>query len=483
MDDRLVFERALAHALAYLDSLDGASVAHTASIEELRSQLVKPLNDDPIDAARVIDELVADVEGGILGTSNGRFFGWVIGGATPASIAADWLTSTWDNNAGLYSCAPAEALVEEACGAWLKELLRLPESASFSLVTGCQMAHTSCLASARHALLERRGWNVQADGLFGAPRIRVITSEDYHKTIDRSLRLLGIGTNSLEVVASNEQGQLTAEALRGALEVDRDAPTIVVLQAGDLNIGAFDPYEDVIPVAHAYGAWVHVDGAFGLWVNASESRRHLLTGVEAADSWATDGHKWLNVPYDCGYAFVAHPEAHMAAMSQHASYLTHEAGVRNQMDWTPDFSRRGRGFATYAALREMGRAGVADLVDRCCDHAHAIVTGIGALEGAELVWEPQINQGLVRFSSPKSDATEVDHAACTEAVIAGILESGEALFSSTNWRGMQCMRVSVCNWRTSARDVERAIAAARSVLESMQLDWVHLGIFAVSVSL
>lgn len=467
MNNRDVFETALKHALAHLDSLDTASVAHTASVEELRAQLVKPLNGEPIEAARVIDELVRDVEGGILGTSSGRFFGWVIGGTTPASIAVDWLTSVWDNNAGLYACAPAEALVEEACGAWLKDLLRLPESASFSLVTGCQMAHTTCLASARHALLSRRGWDVQAQGLFGAPPIRVITSSEYHKTIDRSLRLLGIGTNALRIVPSNEAGQLTAEALRKALAEEPDAPTIVVLQAGDLNIGAFDPYEELIPIAHEHGAWVHVDGAFGLWVNVSESRRHLLAGVEMADSWATDGHKWLNVPYDCGYAFVAHPEAHLAAMAQHASYLTHAQGVRNQMDWTPDFSRRGRGFPTYAALRALGRSGVADLIDRCCDHARAIAVGIGSLEGAELVWEPQINQGLVRFPSPKPDATEADHAERTEAVMAGILATGEALFSSTNWRGIQCMRVSVCNWRTSERDVERTIAAARKVLSEI----------------
>lgn len=467
MSEREVLETTLHHALAHLDSLDTASVAHTASIEELRAKLHRPLTDASLDAEQVINDLVKDVEGGLLGSAGGRFFGWVIGGATTASLAADWLTSTWDNNAGLYSCAPAEAIVEEQCGAWLKDLLGLPESASFAFATGCQMAHTTCLASARHALLDSKGWNVEEDGLFGAPRIRLLTSDDYHSTISRSLRLLGLGTNARVTLPSDEDGRMNAKSLASALEDDQDTPTIVVFQAGDLNIGAFDPFEELIPIAREHGAWVHVDGAFGLWVNASPSRRSLLKGVELADSWATDGHKWLNVPYDSGYAFVAHPDAHRAAMAQTASYLTHESGVRNQMDWTPDFSRRGRGFATYAAIRQMGRDGVTDLIDRCCDHAHAIVTRIGALDGAELVWEPTINQGLVRFLSPKSDATEEDHATHTEAVIEAVMNTGEALFSSTNWRGKKCMRVSVSNWRTNTSDVDRAVAATEQVLSKL----------------
>ncbi|MFP6581177.1 MAG: aminotransferase class V-fold PLP-dependent enzyme [Candidatus Hydrogenedentota bacterium] len=466
MSEKSLLETTLRHALTYLESLDTASVAHTATLEELRAKIHRPLTDEALDAEQVINDLVHDVEGGILGSAGGRFFGWVIGGATPASIAADWLTSVWDNNAGLYTCAPAEAVIEESCGEWLKELLCLPESASFALVTGCQMAHTTCLATARHALLERRGWDLQKDGLFGVPRIHVLSSTDFHDTILRSLRLLGLGTNSLHTIPSDNEGRLTAEGLTAAFEDIGDEPCIVLLQAGDLNIGAFDPFEELIPIAHAHNAWVHIDGAFGLWVNTSPSRRHFLKGVEQADSWATDGHKWLNLPYDCGYAFVAHPEAHHAAMAQKASYLTHKDDVRDQMDWTPDFSRRGRGFATYAAIRQMGRNGITDLIDRCCDHAHTLVTRIGALDGAELIWEPTINQGLVRFPSPKSDATEADHTAHTEAVIAGILETGEALFSSTTWRGIQCMRVSVSNWRTNDSDVDRAVAATKRVLSN-----------------
>jgi glutamate/tyrosine decarboxylase-like PLP-dependent enzyme len=241
-------------------------------------------------------------------------------------------------------------------------------------------------------------------------------------------------------------------------------PTIVLLQAGDLNIGAYDSFADLIPLAHRYQAWVHVDGAFGLWANASARHKHLLAGVEQADSWATDGHKWLNVPYDSGFAFVAHPEPHRRAMSYEASYIAHNDQVREQKDWNPDWSRRGRGVPAYAALRQLGRDGVADMVERGCEYAHRIVSGIAALPGAQLVWEPVINQGLVRFLDSRPGATQADHDAWTDQVTDAVVAGGEAFFSNTTWRGKRCMRVSVCNWQTSARDVERAVAAVARVL-------------------
>ncbi len=457
-------ERATELAIAYLESLDTASVATTASLAELRSRFEQPLAEAGIDPVTVVEELARDAAGGLLGSAGGRFFGWVIGGGLPAAVAADWLTSAWDQNAGLYACSPVSAVVEEVVGTWLKQLLGLPATASYALVTGCQMAHVTGLAAARHALLSRRGWDVNARGLAGAPAIRIITSDAAHGTITRAARLLGLGTAHITVLPTDVDSRLTPAALSAALAAEPDRPTIVILQAGDVNCGAFDSFEELIPLAHAAGAWVHVDGAMGLWCNATPTLRHLLDGVETADSWATDGHKWLNVPYDCGYAFVAHPEHHRAGMEHRASYLEHATDVRDQLDWTPDHSRRARGFATYAALRELGKSGVAELIDRCSAHARAIVTRIGALPNARILSTPIINQGLLRFLDPRLGATEQDHDRRTERVMAAINASGEAFFTGTTWRGMRCMRVSVSSWRTTAEDVERTVQAAHAAL-------------------
>ena len=462
----VVLRRAADHAMAFLASLDSAPVAATASLAELRQRFALPLPQEGVDPVRVIDDLARDAEGGLIGSAGGRFYGWVIGAGLPAALGADWLTGTWDQNAGLYACSPVAAVVEEVCGAWLKDVLGLPVTASFALVTGCQMAHITCLAAARHAVLDRAGWDVNRDGLAGSPRIRVITSSEVHGTTTRALKLLGAGTANIHVLPSDASLQLTQDALRAELAREPGAPTIVVLQAGDVNCGAFDPFPELIDIAHAANAWVHVDGAMGLWCNAVPSMRHLLAGAERADSWATDGHKWLNVPYDSGYAFVAHPEHHRAAMEHRASYLVHAAEARDQLDWTPDHSRRARGFSTYAALRELGRNGLADLVSRCCDLARDIVTRIGALPGAQVMWVPQINQGLVRFLDPEPGATPQDHDARTDAVIAAINATGEAFFTGTTWRGQRCMRVSVSSWRTTLSDADRAVAAAARALAS-----------------
>ena len=462
--ERATLVRTSELALAFLHSLDGASVATTTPLAELRRRFAQPLPDEGTDPVRVIEDLAQHVEGGILGSAGGRFYGWVIGAGLPAALAADWLTSAWDQNAGLYACGPAAAVVEEVVGAWLKEVLGLPATASFALVTGCQMAHATGLAAARHALLARRGWDVNRDGLAGAPAIRVLTSDAVHGTTTRAAKLLGLGTASLLVLPSDAASRLTAPALREALARDAGRPTIVVLQAGDVNCGAFDPFEELIPIAHEAGAWVHVDGAMGLWCNATPSLRHLLAGVERADSWATDGHKWLNVPYDSGYAFVAHPEHHRAGMEHRASYLSHADDARDELDWTPEHSRRARGFATWAALRELGRRGLAELIEGCCRHAHQIVTRIGALPGAQVICIPVINQGLVRFLDPRPGASEPDHDRRTDEVMAAIDATGEAYFTGTTWRGRRCMRVSVSSWRTDSADVDRAVAAAVGVL-------------------
>ncbi|MFI5176443.1 MAG: pyridoxal phosphate-dependent decarboxylase family protein [Terriglobia bacterium] len=462
---RTALERAVEHALTYLESLKHTSVSPTATLAALRSRLAHPLAEEGICASRVIDELVADVAGGIVGSAGGRFFAWGFGGSTPAALAADWLTSAWDQNATLYASSPAEAVIEEICGEWLKDLLGLPPRASFALVTGCQMAHVTCLAAARNALLSRRGWDVERKGLTGAPSIRILSSDQRHGSFERAVRLLGLGTDHVVYLPVDDEGRLTVETLAPVLEAQPDQSTLVLLQAGDINIGSYDPFNKLIPLAHRHGAWVHVDGAFGLWAAASPAYRDRLKGCELADSWATDGHKWLNVPYDCGYAFVADTKSHRASMSHRAAYLTHAADARDPMDWNPEWSRRGRGVATYAAIRELGRQGIADLVERCCRHAHTLVTRLGALNGAELMWEPTINQGLVRFLDPRPDAANVDHNRRTDIVIAEILKSGEAFFGGTTWRDQRCMRVSVSNWQTTEADVDRAVEAVKGVLE------------------
>ena len=458
--------RTVHHALAYLGRLDEASVAATATLPELRARLAMPLAQEGVAPGQVIDELVAGVEGGLLGTAGGRFFAWVIGGSLPAALAADWLTSTWDQNAAQYACSPAETVIEEMAGLWLKELLGLPPTASFALTTGCQMAHATCLAAARHGLLAARDWDVERDGLMGAPRIHVLSHSQRHGSIERTLRFLGLGSDCVTDLASDDQGRMRPQALEAALAAMGGAPALVLLSAGDINMGSFDAFEQIIPIAHAHGAWVHVDGAFGLWANASGAFRPLLRGVEAADSWATDGHKWLNVPYDSGYAFVADAKAHRGAMSMRASYLTHAEDVRDPFDWNVEWSRRGRGVATYAALRELGRQGVADLVERCCRHARAIAIGIGELPGAELLWTPTLNQGLVRFPDPAPGAGSAEHDARTDQVIARINATGRAFFSGSTWRGLRCMRISVCNWQTSDQDVATAVRAVQTVLEA-----------------
>ena len=464
--DYSVLQRAHRHALDFIEGLDSRSVAATATPGELRARLCRPLPSVGVAAETIIDDLVADTAGGHVGSASGRFFGWVIGGALPASLAADWLATTWDNNAGAAACAPASCVVEEVAGAWLKDILDLPRDASFALTTGCQLAHVTCLAAARNAVLRGVGWDVETDGLIGAPPIRVLANDQRHGSIERALRILGLGANCIEALGTTVDGALRPETLREALARIEGEPTIVLLDGGDLNVGGFDDYRGLIPMAKAAGAWVHVDGAFGLWARASREHRHLADGMDLANSWATDGHKWLNTPYDSGVAIVRDTAAHRASMALATSYIAQDSGIRDPMDWTPEWSRRARGLAIYAALRELGRDGVADLIDRCCAHAKTIAAEIGALSGAELVAIPTLNQGLVRFPDPASD-NEMAHAARTDAVMAAINATGECLFSGATWRGKRVMRISIVNWRTDAEGVRRTIAAVAGVLERM----------------
>ncbi|MBA8823768.1 glutamate/tyrosine decarboxylase-like PLP-dependent enzyme [Saccharopolyspora lacisalsi] len=435
---------------------------------QLREALSRALPEEGSDDAQVIDELVRDTDAGILASAGGRFFGWVIGGGTPAALAADWLTSTWDQNAALHACGPAEAVIEEVAGDWLKQLLRLPPEASFAFTTGAQQAHVTALAAARTKVLADRGWDVERRGMAGAPTLRVLTSGTQHASIERAVRLLGLGADCLHPTDTDDYGRIDLTSLQRRL-AEQDAPTVLCLQAGEINTGAFDSFTEACRLAHDHGAWVHVDGAFGLWAAVSERHRHLLAGVDHADSWTTDGHKWLNVPFDSGFAFVRHPGAHHTAMSTRASYLVHTADVdddsatppaRDQIDWNPEWSRRGRAVPVYAAIRALGRRGIADIIERCSDHAYRLAIEIGALNGAELLVTPRINQGLVRFLADNGD-----HDARTEHVIDHVQRSGEAWFSATTWNNMRAMRISVVNWQTSADDITRAITTVHTALD------------------
>ena len=439
------------YAAQYLDAVDARPVRPEADVLALREALGGPLQERPLPPDEVVAALVVGAEPGLVGIAGSRYFGFVIGGALPAAVAADWLTSTWDQNAGLVAGGPAAAVVEEVVLEWLRGLLHLPAHASGGLVTGCQLAHVTALAAARHHVLAQRGWDVLEGGLQGAPRIRVVVGEERHVTVDRALRFLGIGSSQIVAVPSDGQGRLRVELLPDVLRAD-DAPTIVCVQAGNVNTGACDDLGAAADAAAAAGAWLHVDGAFGLWAAASPLHRHLVAGVERADSWATDAHKWLNVPYDSGLAFCAHPEAHRAAMSVRASYLeqVEPDAARDQMDWNPEFSRRARGFPVYAALRSLGREGVAELVERCCAHARRFAEVLGAADGVEILNDVVLNQVLVRFG---------DDDRLTAEVVRRVQEEGTLWLSGTTWHGRGAMRISVSSWRTTEEDVARSATA------------------------
>ena len=436
--------------MRYVESVPGRGVGPSASIEELRKTLELPLPDGPTEPLEVIETLARDVEPGLSQMGSGRYFGFVIGGLLPVSLAADWLTSAWDQNAGLALPTPAATVVEEVAGGWLKELLGLPARASFALVTGCQVAHTTALAAARHHVLAEVGHDVERDGLCGAPPITVLAGAKRHGTIDRALRMLGLGTASVHAVASDGQGRMVVEALRDEL-ARTSGPAIVIAQVGEVNTGACDDLSAIADAASAHGAWLHVDGAFGLWAAASPALRHLVAGVERADSWATDAHKWLNVPYDNGIVVCAHPDSHRAALGIRSAYLVHAdpEAARDPVDWNPEHSRRARGFTIYAALRALGRSGVADLVDRTCSRARVIADGLSGLPGCELLNEVVLNQVLVRF---EDDAE-------TDRVVAAVQASGEAWMGGTVWDDRRAIRISVSNWQTSEEDVARTVSA------------------------
>jgi glutamate/tyrosine decarboxylase-like PLP-dependent enzyme len=458
MDDvRALLESTAAIAADYLESLEDRPIFPDIAPEQLREALGGPMPEQPLDASQVVAELAAAADPGVVALGSGRYFGFVIGGALPAALAADWLTSTWDQNAGLYIAGPSASVVEQVTREWIVELLGLPEDASIGFVTGTQMAHVTGLAAARFHVLDAVGWNVGRDGLQGAPKIRVLAGAKRHVTLDRALRLLGLGCPT--VVEADEQGRMRADALAGALA--GDGPTIVCAQAGEVNTGAFDPLVEIADACEETGAWLHVDGAFGIWAAVSPELRHLVSGIERADSWTTDAHKWLNVPYDSGIVLCAHPESHRAAMTVQADYLIQDEGerrVRDQVDWVPEFSRRARGFAVYAALRSLGRAGLVELVERCCLQARRFAGHIAELPGVTVLNEVVLNQVLFRFEDDER----------TDAALAAVQASGDVWLSGTTWDGRKAIRVSVSNWQTGDAETDLVVDAFRRATEAPQ---------------
>ncbi len=442
-------------ARAFVDGLATRPVGARADLDELRSRLARGLTAEGEDPREVISDLARDVEPGLIASAGPRYFGFVIGGALPVAVAADWLTSIWDQNTAGYDVAPAVSVAEEVAAGWVRELLGLPPSCGLGFVTGCQMAHFTCLAAARHGVLRDEGWDVEAKGLQGAPEVRVLASDAAHVTVKVACRMLGLGADRIRWIATDEQGRMSPAAFDDALG-ERSGPTIVCAQAGDVNTGAFDPIAEIVDRCQARGAWCHIDGAFGLWAAASPSRRQLLSGFERASSWATDAHKWLNVPYDCGIAAVADLSAHRTAMTSSSDYIpSHEGDVPWGLDWAPEFSRRARGVPVYAALRSLGRDGLTRLIDGCCNHAVRISEMLAKEIGVEVLNEVDLNQVLLRFDGDDD---------VTDAVIDRVQQRGTCWMSGSTFRGRKVMRVSVVNWQTTAEDID---ASARSIVDAL----------------
>ncbi|QGV76865.1 pyridoxal phosphate-dependent decarboxylase family protein [Streptomyces ficellus] len=434
------------HALRWLADLPDRQVPARASVDDIVRALGADLPEAPSAPADVVDLLATACEPGLTAFPSGRFYGFVVGGTEPAALAADWLVSAWDQNCVMRTVSPAYAAAEEIASTWLLDLLGLPRDSAVGFTTGATMANFTCLAAGRDTVLRRAGRDPARDGLAGGPAVRVVVGEGRHTAVDVALRYLGLGAP--DIVPADDQGRIRPDALRRTLAGGGGGPVIVVLQAGEIHSGAFDPFDEAIRAARDAVAWVHVDGAFGLWAAASPAYARLTAGCAAADSWATDAHKTLNVPYDCGLAVVREPSALRASMGLHGDYLIqHEHG--DPSDKVPELSRRGRAFTVWAVLRSLGRSGVADLVDRLCRHASAFATGIAAIDGATVLNDVEFTQVCASFGSDSR----------TERVLTRLLDDGTAWISGSTWHGRRVMRISVSNWSTTDDDVARTLTA------------------------
>lgn len=439
---RELLENAAQRAISYLEAVGDRKVAPSAAAVARLATLDEPLANGPTSSEEVIELLDEICSPATMAMAGPRFFGFVIGGSLPVTVAANWLATAWDQNSGLYTPTPATSRLEQVALNWLLDLFKLPPDCGGAFVTGATMANFSALAAARHALLKRAGWNVEADGLFGAPAITVVVGAEAHPTLFKSLGLLGLGRNRVVKVPVDSQGRMRADAIPTLA-----GPTIVCVQAGNVNTGAFDPFSETCARAHEVGAWVHVDGAFGLWATTAPSTAHLATGLAEADSWATDFHKWLNVPYDSGVALVRDADALRAAMAITADYLP-TSEFRNPSDFTPELSRRARGVEVWAALCSLGRAGVGELIERNCRQARRFAAGLETA-GFKILNDVVLNQVLVAFGDAET----------TNRVIAEIQTEGTCWCGGTVWQGQTAMRISVSSWATTDADVERSLDA------------------------
>ncbi len=468
-DESRLLDRTAEIASAYRASLATRPVAGPVDLAALRAALGGPLPDGPTDPLTVIEDLAAAADPGLVASAGPRYFGFVIGGGLPAALAADWLASTWDQNAVLFVASPAAAVAEEVAAGWLVDLLGLPAGTSVGFVTGATMANFTAIAAARHAVLARAGWDVDRDGLQGAPLVTVVTHEGSHVTVAASLGMLGLGREGDRVrrIASDDQGRMRPDALRTEL-AGIDGPVIVCAQAGNVNSGAFDPLDEIVSIAHERDAWVHVDGAFGIWAAAVPSLRHLMRGHDAADSWSTDAHKWLNVPYDSGLVFVRDAVAHHQAMTLGAAYYVETEGAeRDPYNWVPESSRRARGFTVLAALRSLGRQGLIDLVERDCALARQMADRLAAGPGVRILNEVVLNQVLVRFDPTNGDADAALGDARTRAVIEAVQRDGTCWLGGTTWAGRAAMRISVSGWQTTPADIDRSADAILACLDEV----------------
>lgn len=447
---RKTLEMAMEAAVEWIDSLPQRPVRPERTYREMYEQFSRPMPESGEAAAEVISDLAARVPSGLMAMNSGRFYGWVIGGTQPAGLAADWLVAAWDQNTAMAESTPAVSAIEHVTANWILELLGLPPTSSVAFITGAQTANLVCLAAARSKVLDDAGWDVEADGLAGGPPVTVVVGEHRHHTIDKALRILGLGSARLRVVDANGP-MLDATALAEMMETI-EGPTIVCAQVGEVNTGAIDPIAEILEVVEGR-AWLHVDGAFGMWARLDDRVAELLVGIERADSWATDAHKWLNTPYDCGIAITRHPDSHRKAMTLRADYLPADdtEWLRSPIDWNPEMSRRSRAVPVYATLAALGRQGVADMVRNCRDMAMLIAAGIGTIDGATILEAVVTNQVLIRFDGP-----DPEH---TSRVLARVQQEGTCYPTGTMWGGRPAIRISVTHWATDESDVDLTVAA------------------------
>lgn len=460
MIDKKVLEATLEVAIDYFEDLESRHVGPIKSVEELRRDLAMDLPEKGEDPLEVIRDMAVKADGGLVASPGPRYFGFVTGGAVPASLGADWLTSVWDQNGMISLSSPAAGVVEEVVSSWVLELLGLPSGSSVGFVTGCQMANFTCLAAARNHVLNSAGWDVEKQGLSGAPHVNIVVGAEAHVTLINALKMLGFGTENIRYITADGQGRMIPSELEKMLS-SCNGPIILSVQAGNVNTGAFDPCEEIIEIAHRYGAWVHVDGAFGLWGKLNPVLAAETGGVELADSWATDAHKWLNVPYDSGIAIVARPEPHKRAMAPgYVAYLPGQGEKRDPSQWVPESSRRARGFTLYAAIRSLGKNGLCEMVERHCRQARLMASLLKEDPDIQILNEVVLNQVLVRFRDPEG----IDDSGFTRRVMSHVQEEGTCWAGGSRWEDSDAMRISVSNWATTDEDIKISAQAIRRVL-------------------